>query len=87
MRDRQTRPPLTTRVPADVRIGEIAAINNCTAILTDPAGKYKLTGPEALKALGGLSLYTTAEACPMVRLSLLPPGYTMFFCARPSPSL
>ncbi len=54
------------------RTGEIAAINNCTKLLTDPEGKYKLSGPEALKALGDLSLYTTAEACPMVSLITLP---------------
>ena len=51
----------------DVDQGEIATINNCTSILTDPAGKYRLSGSEALQAFGQLSLYTTAEACPMVR--------------------
>ena len=50
--------------------GEVAAINNCTSILTDPAGMYKLSGPDALKAFSDLSLYTTAEACPMVRWQL-----------------
>lgn len=49
-----------------VSTGEVAAINNCTKILTDPEGLYKLSGPETLKAMGDLSLYTTAEACPMV---------------------
>ncbi|KAL3425684.1 cytidine and deoxycytidylate deaminase zinc-binding region [Phlyctema vagabunda] len=45
--------------------GEIAAINNCTAILTDPQGPYNLTGSEALAAFADLSLYTNAESCPM----------------------
>ncbi|KAI1104442.1 cytosine deaminase [Jackrogersella minutella] len=45
--------------------GEIAAINNCTSILTDPAGPYKLSPSAALKAFANLSLYTNAESCPM----------------------
>ncbi|KAI8984994.1 cytidine deaminase-like protein [Trametes punicea] len=45
--------------------GEIAAIQNCTAVLTDPAGPYKLTPSEALAAFADLSLYTNAESCPM----------------------
>lgn len=45
--------------------GEIAAINNCTAILTDPHGRYNLTTGQALKAFASLSLYTNAESCPM----------------------
>ena len=48
------------------RVGEIAAINNCSSILIEPNGSYKLTSAEALKAYRSLSLYTTAEACPMV---------------------
>lgn len=55
--------------------GEVAAINNCTKILTDPEGKYKLSGAEALKALSDLSLYTTAEPCPMVQYSTLVYSY------------
>ena len=46
-------------------VGEIAAINNCSSILTSPNGPYKLTGPEALAAFADLSLYTNAESCPM----------------------
>jgi hypothetical protein len=46
--------------------GEIAAINNCSGILTDPNGEYKLSTSEALKAFTTLSLYTNAEPCPMV---------------------
>jgi tRNA(Arg) A34 adenosine deaminase TadA len=45
--------------------GEIAAINNCSALLTDPAGKYRLSPTEALAAFRQLTLYTNAESCPM----------------------
>jgi tRNA(Arg) A34 adenosine deaminase TadA len=45
--------------------GEMAAITNCSAILTDPAGPYKLSAAEALAAWGDLTLYTNAESCPM----------------------
>lgn len=47
--------------------GEIAAIQNCTAILTDPNGRYNLTGTQAIAAFADLTLYTNAESCPMVR--------------------
>lgn len=50
---------------ADRPLGEIAAINNCSAILTDPSGPYKFTGSEALAAFADLSIYTNAESCPM----------------------
>lgn len=43
----------------------MAAITNCTAILTDPAGKYRLNASQALAAFEDLSLYTNAESCPM----------------------
>jgi len=45
--------------------GEMAAITNCSTILTDPKGKYKLTPSQALNAFADLSLYTNAESCPM----------------------
>ena len=45
--------------------GEIAAINNCSALLTDPSGKYRLSPTEALAAFRQLTLYTNAESCPM----------------------
>ncbi|RDW70055.1 hypothetical protein BP5796_08452 [Coleophoma crateriformis] len=45
--------------------GEIAAINNCTQILTDVNGPYKLSGSSAIAAFASLSLYTNAESCPM----------------------
>lgn len=53
---------------ADVSLpnSEVAAINNCSQILTDPNGEYRLSGADALKAFRGLSLYTNAEPCPMV---------------------
>ncbi|KAJ5805425.1 guanine deaminase [Penicillium pulvis] len=47
------------------KTGEIAAITNCTSILTDPHGKYRLTATEAAAAFTDLSLYTNAESCPM----------------------
>lgn len=48
--------------------GEIAAINNCTTVLTDPNAEYKLSPSEASKAFENLSLYTNAESCPMVNI-------------------
>ncbi|KAI0334877.1 cytidine deaminase-like protein [Cubamyces sp. BRFM 1775] len=45
--------------------GEIAAIQNCTAVMTDPSGPYKFTPKQAQAAFTGLSLYTNAESCPM----------------------
>ncbi|CDO74135.1 hypothetical protein BN946_scf185043.g185 [Trametes cinnabarina] len=45
--------------------GEIAAIQNCTAVLTDPHGPHKLTPSQAQAAFADLSLYTNAESCPM----------------------
>ncbi|KAE8150451.1 cytidine deaminase-like protein [Aspergillus avenaceus] len=45
--------------------GEIAAIQNCTDILTDPQGRFRLTPLKALNAFADLTLYTNAESCPM----------------------
>ncbi|KAK8203117.1 guanine deaminase [Phyllosticta capitalensis] len=45
--------------------GEMAAIANCTARLTDPNGPYNLTASKAQAAFTQLSLYTNAESCPM----------------------
>ncbi|KAL5397179.1 hypothetical protein PMIN06_003714 [Paraphaeosphaeria minitans] len=45
--------------------GEIAAIQNCTAVLTSPSGPYNLSTSAALAAFSQLSLYTNAESCPM----------------------
>jgi tRNA(Arg) A34 adenosine deaminase TadA len=45
--------------------GEMAAINNCTAVLSDPNGHYKLSPSEVQNTWHHLTLYTTAEPCPM----------------------
>ncbi|RMY54109.1 hypothetical protein D0865_04906 [Hortaea werneckii] len=45
--------------------GEMVAINNCTEVLTDPEGEYRLTAAEASEVWPALSLYTNAESCPM----------------------
>ncbi|KAF7185929.1 hypothetical protein HII31_12802, partial [Pseudocercospora fuligena] len=44
---------------------EMAAILNCTSILTSPSGPYNLTPAQAQMAFQDLSLYTNAESCPM----------------------
>lgn len=44
---------------------EIVAISNCTSILADPIGPYKLSPSEASSAWADLTLYTNAESCPM----------------------
>ncbi|KAF2805470.1 cytidine deaminase-like protein [Mytilinidion resinicola] len=53
------------RVGNPVLHGEIAAINNCSSILTNSAGSYNLTAGEALDAFAKLSIYTNGESCPM----------------------
>ncbi|KAJ9629148.1 hypothetical protein H2204_008937 [Knufia peltigerae] len=63
--------------------GEIAAINNCTKILTDPEGKYNLSPAEALKALSDLSLYTTAEPCPMCSSAILYGAFREYIYSTP----
>ncbi|KAI8316856.1 hypothetical protein K4K61_000140 [Colletotrichum sp. SAR11_59] len=45
--------------------GEMVAINNCSAIFTDPQGRYNMTPADALLAFSNLTLYTNAESCPM----------------------
>jgi tRNA(Arg) A34 adenosine deaminase TadA len=60
----RVRPKLPSHHLIDLT-GEIAAINNCTNVLTDPAGPYHLTPSEAQHAFTTLSLYTNAESCPM----------------------
>ncbi|KID98029.1 guanine deaminase, partial [Metarhizium majus ARSEF 297] len=50
--------------------GEVAAISNCSKILTDPNGKYKLTAQESIAAFAELSLYTNAESCTMCASAL-----------------
>lgn len=50
----------------------MAAIKNCTTILTDPNGRFNLTASEAEDAFADLTLYTNAESCPMVSTVLNP---------------
>ena len=46
--------------------GEIATIENCTHVLTDPEGEFRLKVEEMAEAWRGLSIYTNGEPCPMV---------------------
>lgn len=61
--------------------GEIQAITNCSKILTDPNGAYKLSPTAALKAYSSLSLYTTAEACPMCASAIRWSGFAEYIYA------
>ena len=45
--------------------GEIAAISNCTNVLADPNGPYKLSPSQITATWKTLTLYTNAESCPM----------------------
>lgn len=62
----------------------MAAIANCSRILTDPDGPYRLTASEAAAAFAGLSLYTNAESCPMCASAIRWTGYVcrLFFFLR-----
>lgn len=53
----------------------MAAIANCSTILTDPSGKYNLTPAAALLALADLSLYINAESCPMCAAAIRWAGF------------
>ena len=67
--------------------GEIAAINNCTAVLRDPNGPYKLSPEETSEAWKQLSLYTTAEACPMCASAIRWAGFKEYVYATSSETL
>lgn len=55
--------------------GEIAAINNCTAVLRDPSGPYRLSPVEVMAAYKDLTLYMTAEPCPMCATAIRWAGF------------
>ncbi|PGH26676.1 hypothetical protein AJ80_01622 [Polytolypa hystricis UAMH7299] len=55
--------------------GEIAAISNCTKVLTDPEGPYNLTTSQAQAAFTQLTLYTNAESCPMCAAAIRWAGF------------
>lgn len=67
--------------------GEIAAINNCTSVLRDPNGPYKLSPAETSEAWKQLSLYTTAEACPMCATAIRFAGFKEYVYATSSETL
>ena len=65
----------------------MAAINNCTAIMTDPHGRYRFTPHDTLAAFRNLTLYTNAESCPMVCHPTHPPSscvYTELIQTKPT---
>ncbi|TID12804.1 TAD2-subunit of tRNA-specific adenosine-34 deaminase [Venturia nashicola] len=65
--------------------GEIAAINNCSAVLQAPP--YSLTPAAALAALPKLSLYTNAESCPMCASAIRWAGFREYVYGTPIDSL
>lgn len=67
--------------------GEVAAINNCSTILTDPEGPYKLSPSEAMAAWSDLTLYTTAEPCPMCATAIRWGGFKECVYGTGSPTL
>jgi len=67
--------------------GEIAGINNCSKILTDPAGEYRMTPKDALLALHKLSLYTNAEPCPMCASAIRWSGFAECIFGTSIPTL
>ena len=67
--------------------GEVAAINNCTSVLRDPKGPYKLSPEETSEAWKQLSLYTTAEACPMCASAIRWAGFKEYVYATSSETL
>jgi tRNA(Arg) A34 adenosine deaminase TadA len=63
---------------AHAQKGEMAAIQNCSEILTDPLGRYNMTAAEALTAFTELSLYTNAESCPMCASAIRWAGFSEY---------
>lgn len=55
--------------------GEIAAIENCSTILTDPNGPYKFSAQEAIQAYTQLTVYTNGEPCPMCASAIMWTGF------------
>ena len=55
--------------------GEIAAIENCSAILTNPSGPVRLSSREAIEAYASLSIYTNGEPCPMCAGAIVWTGF------------
>lgn len=55
--------------------GEIAAIENCSRILTDPSGEFKLSSREAIEAYAELTIYTNGEPCPMCSGAIVWTGF------------
>lgn len=53
----------------------MVAINNCSSILTDPNGPYKLSPSAALAAFADLTMYTNAESCPMCAAAMRWAGF------------
>lgn len=67
--------------------GEIAAINNCTSVMRDPEGHFRLSPEETSAAWKQLSLYTTAEACPMCASAIRWAGFKEYIYATSSETL
>ncbi|RDW90044.1 nucleoside deaminase [Aspergillus mulundensis] len=55
--------------------GEISAIDNCTQILQDPHGRFRLSPSETQAAFTDLTLYTNAESCPMCAAAIRWAGF------------
>ena len=55
--------------------GEIAAIENCSAIFTDPSGPFRLSPREAIEAYADLTIYTNGEPCPMCAGAIIWTGF------------
>ena len=59
--------------------GEMAAVKNCTAVLTDPEGEFAFRVEEMEGVWRGLSIYTNGEPCPMVCTVLSRVSCELFF--------